>query len=97
MVFRIFTFQVRLGVKESIERVAKRALPIFRAAKGCKWIYFIEDENSAEYGAISLWESKEDLYEFLRSSHFDHIREAVDSVGHRHDEFEKMYQIYEVP
>lgn len=95
MVIRVFTFRVGLGRKEHIERVAKKALPLFKAAKGCEWVYFVEDENNGEYGAISLWKSKEDLYEFLQSSQFDHIHEAVDSVGARHDVVEKMFQVYE--
>ena len=57
---RLSTFNLGPGMRLTAEKVISEMAPQIKARKGFKDIYFIGDEESGEYGAFILWESKGD-------------------------------------
>ena len=53
-------FTLGPGMRSTAEKLADQFAPVLRALKGFKGVTFLGDDTVAEYGALSLWESKED-------------------------------------
>jgi heme-degrading monooxygenase HmoA len=60
MYARLVLFTLGPGTRSTGEKLADQFAPALRAQKGFKSVTFFLDDIVGEYGALSLWESKED-------------------------------------
>ena len=57
---RLNLMQARVEDRPKMEKVADQFAPILRGLKGFRDVKFFLDEQTGTYGALSLWDSKED-------------------------------------
>jgi hypothetical protein len=60
MYARLVLFTLGPGMRSTGEKLADQFAPALGAQKGFKSVTFFLDDIVGEYGALSLWESKED-------------------------------------
>ena len=60
MYARLVMFTLGPGTRPAGEKLAEQFAPALKAMKGFKSVTFFLDDTVGEYGALSLWESKED-------------------------------------
>lgn len=60
MYARLVMFTLEEGNSQFADEIAQRALETMQGLKGFKKVIFFADENINEYGALSLWETKQD-------------------------------------
>ncbi len=53
-------FALGPGMRSKVEEIASEMIPKVKAQKGFKSINFLGDDETGEYGAYILWETKED-------------------------------------
>ena len=56
----LLMFTLGPGTGSTAGKLADQFVPTLRAQKGFKTVTFIGDDTVGEYGALTLWESKED-------------------------------------
>lgn len=61
MYARLITFNLEPGMYKTAEKLADRLTPILRAQRGLITTIFFVNDSAGEYGALTLWESKEDI------------------------------------
>lgn len=54
-------FTLGPGMREAADRLCEQCGPVLDSLKGFKGATFIGDDSIGEYGALSLWESKDDV------------------------------------
>ena len=57
---RLILFKLEPGSRSTAEKIADQFAPVLKSRKGFRDATFILDDEAGEYGAIVLWESKED-------------------------------------
>ena len=60
MYARLTLFTLGPGQREFAEGLADKLAPLFVTLKGFKSTTFMSDFDAGEYGALSVWETKED-------------------------------------
>ncbi len=60
MYARLTMFTLGPGTRPTAEKIADQLAPVLRDRKGFKNVTFFMDEGVGEYGALTLYESKED-------------------------------------
>jgi len=53
-------FTLGPGMRSTAEKLLEQFAPAIRSMKGFKSATFVGDDATGEYGALSLWETKED-------------------------------------
>lgn len=79
MYARYLTFNTKSGVRSEVEALADHAFELMKSLPGFISVHFLVSENDTDYGAFSLWESKqyaESAGELLRSK----TKEAMEKV-----------------
>ena len=61
MYARLITFNLGPGTHTTAEKLADRFAPVLRAQHGLVTAIFFANDEAGEYGALTLWESKEDI------------------------------------
>lgn len=61
MYVRLITFHLEPGMYKTAEKLADRFAPILRARRGLITAIFFVNDAAGEYGALTIWESKEDV------------------------------------
>jgi quinol monooxygenase YgiN len=61
MYVRLITFNLEPGMYKTVEKLADRFIPILSAQQGLITTIFFVNDAAAEYGALTLWESEEDI------------------------------------
>lgn len=61
MYARLITFNLEPGMYKTVEKLADRLTPILRARRGLIPTIFFVNDSAGEYGALTHWESKEDI------------------------------------
>lgn len=60
MYARLAMFTLEEGKREVADELAEKMVEAMQELKGFKQVIFLSDESINEYGALSLWETKED-------------------------------------
>jgi len=88
MYLRIVSVKIQPGKMEEFKQIYKEEIiPALRDVKGCRYAYSTESiEEKNEAISVTIWDSKEDAYEYERSGLFD---ELTDKLKHT---FAELYQ-----
>ena len=73
--------------------LADKFSPVMKAAKGFRGVTFFADYDAGEYGALMLWESKED-YQAFHDIAFPQLQQATAGVV-KEAPVIKLYDVYE--
>ncbi len=57
----LLTFKTAPGKRTEAEGLADKTYPVIKGMKGLKSAVYFGDSDNNEYGALSTWETKEDL------------------------------------
>ncbi len=79
MYARMVRFTVEPGTRSIVETLVEGANTLYNALKGFKHVTYFGDEAAGEYGAFSLWESKEDAEDAAIALN-SKLGEALDGV-----------------
>ena len=93
MYAQLFTFKLGPNMRPTAEQIADQSNSGYKSMKGCKSVTFIGEDQSGEYGALSIWESKEDLEaaaEIMRPKTEEALADIVKEPPIR-----KVYEVYE--
>ena len=60
MYARLLLFNLGPGMQSTVEKAVEGSASVYKPLKGFKSATFLSDDAVGEYGAFSLWESKED-------------------------------------
>jgi heme-degrading monooxygenase HmoA len=60
MYARLVIFKVGPGNRSAIKKLVDEFDSLYRAQRGFRHVFIIEDAATGEYGSFSVWESKED-------------------------------------
>lgn len=66
---------------EEIKKVVEERAPEFRALRGLKQKYYVQDPASGDYGGIYLWESADALADYRDSDLRASIGKAYQTLG----------------
>ena len=61
MYAQLVLFTLRPDTRSTGEKIADQFVSAYKSQKGFKNVTFFSDNEIGEYGAMSLWESKEDV------------------------------------
>jgi heme-degrading monooxygenase HmoA len=70
------TFNMGAGKRQQMEEMGKKFGSALQAMKGFKNVMFLGNEKTGEYGALVIWETKEDAEAGFQSM-FPQLQEAV--------------------
>ena len=93
MYAQLFTFQLGPNMRPAAEQIADQSFPGYKSMKGFKSVTYLGEDESGEYAALSIWESKQDLEAaaaMLRSK----TEEALATIV-KEPPIRKIYEIYE--
>ncbi len=93
MYAQLFTFKMGPDMRPTAEQIADQSNSGYKAMKGFKSAIFLGEDQSGEYGALSIWESKEDLEaaaELMRSKTDEAIGDLIKEPPIR-----KVFEVYE--
>jgi len=93
MYAQLITFKLEPNMRGAAEQIANQSLPGYKSMKGFKSVTYIAEVESGEYGALSIWESKEDLeaaVAILRPKTDEALANIVKEPPVR-----KIYEVYE--
>ena len=60
MYARLVTLKLKPGSMSTAEKLADQAVSVIRGLKGFKDVTFFGNNDTGEYGSLSLWETEED-------------------------------------
>ena len=70
------TFNLGAGKRQQAEEMGKGFRPAFEKLKGFERVMFLGNDETGEYGALVIWETKEDA-ETAFQAVFPQLQEAV--------------------
>ncbi|MFC1920772.1 antibiotic biosynthesis monooxygenase family protein [Chloroflexota bacterium] len=89
----LFTFKLGPNMRPAAEQIADQSFPGYKSMKGFKSATYLGEDESGEYAALSIWESKEDLdaaTEIMRPKTEEALANIVKEPPVR-----KVYEVYE--
>ncbi|MCK4348804.1 MAG: hypothetical protein KAW47_09335 [Thermoplasmatales archaeon] len=72
-------FTLGPGMRSTMEKLVDEFAPVHRNMKGFKSMTFFGDDTVGECGALSIWESKEEAEDVLKTTG-PGLRQAVSSI-----------------
>lgn len=93
MYAQLFTFKLGPNMRQTAEQIADQSSPGYKSMKGFNSVIYLGDEESGEYGALSIWELKEDIdaaIAILRPK----TEEALAGIV-KEPPITKVYEVYE--
>jgi heme-degrading monooxygenase HmoA len=91
---RLNLMQARVEDRPKMEAAADQFAPIMRGLKGFRDVKFFLDEQTGTYGALSLWDSKEDA-EAAAETTRPRFEQAMAEIGLREPPQLMTVEIYE--
>lgn len=76
MYARLVTLKLKPGSMSKAEKLADHAVSIIRGLKGFKNVTFFGNNDTGEYGSLSLWETEEDAEAVSKATQLQ-IRDVV--------------------
>lgn len=86
-------FTLGTGARLTAEKLADQYAQIHKTMKGFKSSTFFIDESIGEYGAFSLWQSKDDA-ESAFASAGPHLQQVLSSIVKEAPTF-RIFEVYE--
>ncbi|MFQ5914732.1 MAG: hypothetical protein ACE5JS_16305 [Nitrospinota bacterium] len=57
---RLVSFAAEPEIRSTAQKLAEEGASVYKAQKGFRSVIFLADDAANEYGAFSVWDSKED-------------------------------------
>jgi heme-degrading monooxygenase HmoA len=76
MYARLVTLKLKPGSMSTAEKLADQAVSVIRGLKGFKDVTFFGNNDTGEYGSLSLWETEEDAEAVSKATQLQ-IRDVV--------------------
>ena len=76
MYARLVTLKLKPGSMSTAEKLADQAVSVIRGLKGFKDVTFFGNNDTGEYGSLSLWETEEDAEAVSKTTQLQ-IRDVV--------------------
>jgi heme-degrading monooxygenase HmoA len=76
MYARLVTLKLKPGSMSTAEKLADQAVSIIRGLKGFKDVTFFGNNDTGEYGSLSLWKTEEDAKAVSKATQLQ-IRDVV--------------------
>ena len=89
----LFTFKLGPNMRTAAEQMADQSFLGYKSMKGLKSVTYIGEDESGEYGALSIWESMEDL-EAAAAILGPKTGEALANIV-KEPPIRKVYEVYE--
>jgi len=93
MYAQLFNFKLGPNMRSAAEQMADQSFTGYKSMKGFKSVTYLGEDESGEYAALSIWESKEDLEAaaaILRPKTEEALADIVKETPIR-----KVYDVYE--
>jgi heme-degrading monooxygenase HmoA len=93
MYARLVTFNLGPGMRSKAEQIADEMIPVAKGKKGLKDVHFLADVEGEEYGALLLWETREDA-EAGKEALFPILQGKLSGIAKGPPSL-KLYEVYE--
>ncbi len=93
MYARLVLFTLGPGMRSTAEKIVDEINPKVKARKGFKSINYLGDDETGEYGAFILWETKEDA-EAGKEALFPILQSKLTGIAKSPPTI-KMFEVYE--
>ncbi len=80
MYARLVLYTLGQGMHSAAQKIIEEMSPRVKARKGFKGLYFFGDDETGEYGALSLYETKEDA-EASKEALFPIFQNALSGIS----------------
>jgi heme-degrading monooxygenase HmoA len=79
MYMRILSLTIKPGMMEDFRKIYKEEiLAVLRSVKGCRYAFMTENtQDQSEVLSLTIWDSKEDAFNYENSELFDELMEKV--------------------